>query len=208
VGWFLCQGQTLPIASYQALFAIIGTFYGGNGTSNFQLPNLQGRVVIGVGLSPSGQIYNLGQVGGSEQINLSIANLPSHTHLATSPAHTHSVSIPPHTHGFDVPPHTHPYSPLCDNISGNDQTPQGEYLGQGGAYSTGHSQQMAVQTTGQNADFPGTTGQSAAVSGASGATAATMAVQTTGNGVPFAPTPLYLSINYIIAYNGIFPSRE
>jgi microcystin-dependent protein len=207
VGWFLCQGQLLPISSYQTLFAIVGTTYGGNGTTNFQLPNLQGRVVIGVGTSPSAQIYNLGQVGGSEQITLSIGNLPSHTHVATSPAHTHSVTVPAHTHAFDVPPHTHPFSPLCDNNNGPDQTPQGEYPGQGGVYSTGHSQQMGAQTTGPNADYPGTTAQASATSGTSGATTAAVAVQTAGNSLPFPPTPLYQAINYIIAYNGIFPSR-
>lgn len=207
-GWFLCQGQTLPINTYQALFAIIGTHYGGNGTTNFQLPNLQGRVVIGVGVSPSGQIYDLGQIGGSEQIALTLANLPIHTHVAASPTHTHPVTVPAHTHSFDVPPHTHPFTPLCDNTSGNDQTPQGEYPGQGGTYSTNHLQQMAAQTTGQSANSPSTTGQSSSVSGVSGATAASITVQTAGNSAPFLPTPLYLSINYIIAYNGIFPTRE
>lgn len=208
VGWFLCQGQTLPISSYQALFAIIGTYYGGNGTSNFQLPNLQGRVVLGVGMSPSGQIYNVGQVGGAEQIALTLANLPTHTHVATSPAHSHSVTVPAHNHPYTILPHTHPYTPACDNSSGNDQTPASEYPGYGGTYSTAHGQSMAAQTVAANdGSTAGTTGQSSSVSGASGNTAATIAVQTTGNSIPFSPTPLYLAINYIIAYEGIFPSR-
>ena len=53
VGWMLCQGQTLPISQYTALFSLLGTSYGGNGTTNFQLPNLQGNVPINYGTGPS-----------------------------------------------------------------------------------------------------------------------------------------------------------
>jgi microcystin-dependent protein len=209
-GWFLCQGQLLPISAYQALFAIIGTFYGGNGTSNFQLPNLQGRFPIGVGMAPSGQIYNIGQIGGVEQIQLSINNLPSHSHLATSPTHNHSVSVPTHTHAFTVPAHTHPYSPQCDASGGSDVTPANEYPGNSGTgiYSTAHNGAMASQTTApSDGTTPGTTGSASGTTGNSGDTAILISVQNTGNSLPFAPTPLYVAINYIIAYNGIFPSR-
>jgi len=208
VGWFLCQGQLLPISSYQALFAIIGTTYGGNGTTNFQLPDLQGRVILGVGRSPSGQIYDWGQVGGSESIALTAANLPIHSHAATSPAHAHSVTTPAHTHPFTVPAHAHPFAIQCDNNGGGDQTPAGEYLGNGNTYSTSHAQTMAAQAT-NNSDgaTPGVTGQAAGATGTSGNAAVTIAVQNAGDNAPFASTPLYLSINYIIAYNGIFPSR-
>lgn len=209
-GWFLCQGQLLPISAYQALFAIIGTFYGGNGTSNFQLPNLQGRFPIGVGMAPSGQIYNIGQIGGVEQIQLTINNLPSHSHLATSPAHNHSVSVPQHTHPFTVPAHTHPFALQCDNGSGNDVTPANEYLGNSGTslYSTTPNATMKGQTTGaSDGTTPGTTGNASGTSGNSGDTAVLISVQNTGNSLPFAPTPLYTAFNYIIAYNGIFPSR-
>lgn len=209
-GWFLCQGQLLPISSYQALFAIIGTFYGGNGTSNFQLPNLQGRFPIGVGMAPSGQIYNIGQIGGVEQIQLTINNMPSHSHLATSPTHNHSVNVPQHTHPFTVPAHTHPYSPQCDINGGSDGSPTNNYLGNSGTgiYSNTQSGAMHSQTTGQSDGLtPGTTGSSSGTTGNSGDTAALISVQNTGNSLPFAPTPLYVAINYIIAYNGIFPSR-
>lgn len=79
-GWALCNGQLLSIQSNTALFAIIGTYYGGNGTSTFALPNLQSRVAIhqgqGQGLSP----YNVGQVGGNEIITLTSLELPRHNH--------------------------------------------------------------------------------------------------------------------------------
>jgi microcystin-dependent protein len=206
-GWFLCQGQELDIAPYTALFSLIGNRYGGNGTTKFCLPNLQGRVMIGVGTSPSGAQYNIAQHGGIEQATISIANLPPHTHAGASPAHTHGVTVPAHTHSYDVPPHTHPLSPQCDSSSGSEADPSGKYPGQGGAYSTGHGQTMGALVTGQSTDIPGTTGPSAAVSGTSAGTAAAITIQTTGNGVPIATVPLYVAVSYIIAYEGIFPSR-
>lgn len=74
-GWALCNGQLLPINQNQALFSLLGTTYGGNGQTNFALPNLQGRTPIHVG---GGNI--LGQQGGEQAHTLSIAELPTHTH--------------------------------------------------------------------------------------------------------------------------------
>lgn len=64
--WALCNGQLLPINTYQALFALLGTTYGGNGQTNFALPNLQSRVPIHFGQGPGLSIYGLGQTGGTE----------------------------------------------------------------------------------------------------------------------------------------------
>ncbi len=209
-GWFLCQGQTLQIAAYQALFAVIGTFYGGNGTTTFQLPNLQGRVPFGTGTTPSGNVYTVGQSGGAEQITLTLNNLPAHTHQAISPAHEHSVAVPAHTHPFTVPAHNHPFSLACNNSSASEPTPAGNYPGNSGnhAYETSGSQQMAGQNTGNSdGQTAGTTGSASGTSGNSGSTAVQVAIQNAGNGLPFAPTPLYTAISFIIAYNGVFPSR-
>ncbi len=60
-GWMLCQGQTLAINGYQALFALLGTTYGGNGTNNFKLPDLRGTVPVGAGTATSGNIWSQGQ---------------------------------------------------------------------------------------------------------------------------------------------------
>lgn len=79
-GWFQCNGQILPISGYTALFAIIGTYFGGNGTSNFALPNLQGSVPMHWGTSTSGSIYDLGEVTGSPTVTLNTNQLPLHTH--------------------------------------------------------------------------------------------------------------------------------
>jgi microcystin-dependent protein len=79
-GWALCNGQTLSISQNTALFSLIGTYYGGDGVTTFQLPNLQSRVPIhqgqGLGLSP----YVIGQVGGTESVTLTTQQMPQHNH--------------------------------------------------------------------------------------------------------------------------------
>jgi microcystin-dependent protein len=77
-GWALCNGQLLPINQNQALFSLLGTTYGGDGRVNFALPNLQGRTPIHVG---SG--HTLGERGGEPAHTLSIAEIPTHTHVAS-----------------------------------------------------------------------------------------------------------------------------
>jgi microcystin-dependent protein len=77
-GWAMCNGQLLPINQNQALFAILGTTYGGNGQTTFALPNLQGRMPVHVGGGIS-----LGQIGGEASHALTIPELPAHTHQAS-----------------------------------------------------------------------------------------------------------------------------
>src|SRR5260370_29015169 len=78
--WALCNGQTLPINQNQALFALLGTTYGGNGVNTFALPNLQPRLPIhqgqGSGLSP----YTLGQTGGTQNVTIDQTTMPAHNH--------------------------------------------------------------------------------------------------------------------------------
>lgn len=90
-GWAMCNGQTLPINQNQALFALLGTTYGGNGIQTFALPNLQGNVPIHYGQAPGGSAYNMGQTGGSASVTLN-NNQTGHTHLpaASSAATTNS----------------------------------------------------------------------------------------------------------------------
>jgi microcystin-dependent protein len=77
-GWSLCDGQVLPINQNQALFALLGTTYGGNGTTNFALPNLQARIPMHFGNG-----HTLGESQGAVSVTLTLAEMPGHTHSAT-----------------------------------------------------------------------------------------------------------------------------
>ena len=79
-GWALCQGQLLSIRQNTALFSLLGTNFGGNGTTVFALPDLQGRAPNGQGQAPGMQDYILGQQAGTETIPLSAASVPPHSH--------------------------------------------------------------------------------------------------------------------------------
>jgi microcystin-dependent protein len=155
VGWAFCNGQLLPINQYQALFALLGTTYGGNGTTNFQLPDLQGRVPIhfgsGVGLST----YDLGQASGVETITLLVNNLPAHSH------------------------------PLIATFEpGTTSDPTGAYLGNTGVLDTEYN------TSGTHVQMNAGT------------------IASTGNSQPVTNLQPYLALNYIIALQGVFPSRS
>ena len=92
-GWQLCNGQTISLQQYTALFALIGTTYGGNGQQNFMLPNLQGRFPIGQGTGQSLTVRPIGQVSGSESVSVLISNLPAHNHPGTGLTATTTVNV-------------------------------------------------------------------------------------------------------------------
>jgi microcystin-dependent protein len=80
LGWFPCDGRTVPISEYQPLYALLGTTYGGDGQSTFGLPNLNGRVPLGTGQGQGLSNYVQGQVAGTESVTLLSGNTPPHTH--------------------------------------------------------------------------------------------------------------------------------
>lgn len=84
-GWAKCDGQLLPINQNQALFALLGTTYGGNGQQNFALPNLRGRIPIHMGNG-----HTLGEAAGSTAVTLSISQLPQHLHFVTPAANANN----------------------------------------------------------------------------------------------------------------------
>src|ERR1044072_5997933 len=88
-GWALCNGKLLPINQNQPLFSLLGTTFGGDGRVNFALPDLRGRVPIHVG---SG--HTLGEKGGEQAHTLSIAELPTHTHVMSASSQTANASPP------------------------------------------------------------------------------------------------------------------
>lgn len=79
-GWALCNGALLSISQNTALFALIGTQFGGNGTSNFALPNLQGSIAVGAGQGPGLSNYVVGQTGGAQTVTLTQQQMPAHVH--------------------------------------------------------------------------------------------------------------------------------
>jgi len=79
-GWVFCDGALLSIAENEALFTLLGTTYGGDGESNFGVPDLRGRVPVHQGTGPEGTNYVIGQSGGTETVSLTLEQIPAHNH--------------------------------------------------------------------------------------------------------------------------------
>ncbi len=79
-GWAFCDGQILPLSQNTALFSLLGTTYGGDGKSNFALPDMQGNAPMHPGQGPGLSLHDLGETGGSETVTLLESEIPSHTH--------------------------------------------------------------------------------------------------------------------------------
>ncbi len=160
VGWHICDGTLLPISQYTALFSLLGTYYGGNGTSNFALPDLRSRVPIGMGQGNGLSPYVIGEMTGVENVTLLTSQMPSHNHLINA-----------------------------DNAPATAvQPPANNYLAAGTA-------------SGRPADV-----YSASLT--SPTTLNPNAVSLAGGNQPHTNIQPVLAMNYIIALNGIFPSRS
>jgi microcystin-dependent protein len=79
-GWAFCDGQILPLSQNTALFSLLGTTYGGDGKSNFALPNMQGNAPMHPGQGPGLSLHDLGETGGTETVSLLESEMPSHSH--------------------------------------------------------------------------------------------------------------------------------
>lgn len=86
--WAQCNGQTMSISTNQALFSLLGTTFGGNGTTTFNLPDLRGRAPLSAGTAPSGTPYALGQTGGEETHTLLMTEMPAHSHQMMASTNT------------------------------------------------------------------------------------------------------------------------
>lgn len=163
-GWATCQGQLLSIAQNTALFSLLGTYYGGNGQTTFGLPNLQGRTILGQGRSTTGSTYDIGQMSGTENVTLTTAQMPMHTHAASS-----AIAVPVYSEG------------------GNTSNPNGTHF----AANAGSNTFSTVAPDANLAPFN-----------------ATVTVSVAGGSQPFSVMNPYLVMNYCIATEGIFPSRN
>ncbi len=150
-GWAFCNGQLIPLSQNTALFALLGTTYGGDGKSTFALPDLQGSAVMQPGQGQGLSLRDLGEMSGVESITLLVSEIPLHTHNAS-----------------------------MANDDGNNVHPGGRYVGRGNAIFAppGALGIMAPQT-----------------------------VAPAGGGLPHNNMQPYLTLNYCIAMQGIFPQR-
>ena len=182
--WALCNGQILAISEYTALFSIIGTTYGGNGRTTFGLPDLRGRVPmgsgVGIGLSPrvTGQRY------GSENVNLSVAQMPAHSHSAETIISGSSGAAKLN----------------ASSAEGTTNVPTGKYLAMPPNFGL-----ESVNMYGSRADIEMASDSiEIDVSGLSGETTVN---QAGGNSAHDNIQPS-LAMNYIICVNGVYPPRN
>lgn len=96
-GWAWCDGQLLPLSQNTALFSLLGTTYGGNGRSNFALPDLQGRTPMHPGQGPGLSLHDLGETGGSETVTLLESEIPSHSHALRASSDDGDLKAPTNT---------------------------------------------------------------------------------------------------------------
>jgi len=113
-GWQLCNGQLLSISQWTAVFALVGTTYGGNGQTTFGLPDFRSRLAVGTGQGPGLSNYVLGEMSGTENTTLLANNLPAHNHLVTG-----NISMP------------------ANNDTQNSSDPTGRRLAAAPAYTNG-----------------------------------------------------------------------
>jgi microcystin-dependent protein len=93
-GWAFCDGQILPISQNTALFSLLGTTYGGDGKSNFALPNMQGNAPMHPGQGPGLSLHDLGETGGSPTVTLLESEIPQHAHSLQASVHPANLDNP------------------------------------------------------------------------------------------------------------------
>jgi len=178
LGWMLCQGQLLSISENEALFAVIGTIYGGDGISTFALPNLASRVPVGMEQGPGLGNITLGQQVGAERVTLMATQLPPHTHVVDK----NSVQV---TNGI-----------ASNMLSTAHEPTKGKSLGV--------ATNKGISTLGYNQEVPNMTLHETSLRNED-LTKTTLPV---GENQPHNNMQPYLGINFIIAIEGNFPSQN
>lgn len=185
VDWAACNGQLLPISQYNALFALLGTYFGGNGTQNFGLPDLRGRMPIGFGAGPGLPTYVMGENGGNVNVSLTTSQMPTHSHTVLAnpgnPQAPGNLQMTVQVAGTATSPANAPTA--ANNVLGAS--------GPGAGSATIWSNAMSSPVT-----MAGTSINTNAMVG------------TAGNNLPVDITNPFLALNFCIAVNGIFPSRQ
>jgi microcystin-dependent protein len=181
--WAMCDGSLLDSRTNSDLAALLGTTYGGDGTSTFGLPNLMGRTVVGVGQGPGLENVNIGEMGGDLYQTLTSSNMPVHNHAVT----LGSLSLGGQS---EIE-----FAPKASNQNGTSTNPVGNYP----AKIAGDTDQWSSLMTGQMA------GYAAEKTGAVQLTG-TPTLDNAGAGTPFTNLQACIGMNFIICTNGVFPS--
>lgn len=181
--WAFCQGQLVAIQSNTALFSILGSQYGGNGTVTFGLPNFAGRVVIGSGQGRGLSTYDNGEIGGTANQSVLTTEMP---------AHVHSVTF---------------QQPITGTVTLNGATGGGNTTQPDGALISGDGSSSLFAPGGGNTAPMANT--SISVSGNFSITPPTVsAVSVAGGSVPHNNIQPYLGMNYLVCMYGVFPARN
>lgn len=214
VGWLLCQGQQIRISDYQALFSLLGTTYGGDGVSTFQLPDLRGRIATQWGQGPTGTIA-YGQVGGTGtttaqaqgSVTLTAQNMPAHTHNATFTGTGGGTPVQPTiTVKVSTDAATAQIAPASGFLATTRPAGPGAVTNiySAGAAS-GTTTLNSLTATASGGSGGGITGGSVTVDSGGQAQPTPVPVSVSVN-VP-AALPPFLAMNFIICTEGIYPSR-
>jgi len=195
--WASCNGQIIPISQNQALYSLLGTTYGGDGRTNFALPDMRGRVPIHQGQGVGLQTYPLGYRGGLEATNMSIPQLPAHSHDNNATSKSTSVSV--------VAAGATATSTLHVNDGAGNATPTGNYLA--GKVGLTKIYTSAAPNADLNAGSVTTTLSGVDISTTT-QTTTTVTVGNTGSSKPFSIMQPFLVVNCVIAMDGTYPSRN
>jgi microcystin-dependent protein len=181
-GYHMCDGSLMAISQNAALFALLGTSFGGNGTSTFGLPDLRGRTMVGWGQGPGLANYVLGEMTGVENVTLLQSNMPLHTHTATFTPTGSALNAATNKASAQVPAAGSYLGKSIDGSTAGTAVPQ-IYFPTGGTAPT------LVALGGLNV-------------------AGTVTVGTAGGNLPFSILNPLTAVTVIIAVNGVFPSRN
>lgn len=196
--WRWCDGSLLPIAEHNAIYALVGTTYGGDGRLTFGIPNLIGRVPIGTGSAPGITTRYPGMMGGVENVTLSIHTMPSHTHSAN--AHATSAGV------LQGEPNTNA-TVRCNNTASSTIEPAGKVWGK----SSGRDNIYADDVSGTDAMHPGLVNVTVDMSTVSVNVATSVdsvIVGSTGDDNAHYNMQPFQVIPYSFSLSGIFPSRN
>jgi microcystin-dependent protein len=189
LSWQFCKGQLMSIAINTALYSLLGTTYGGDGQTSFALPDLQGRVPVGTGAGPGLPAVDLGDVWGAETTVILSSQMPAHTHMLL---------------GAGAAPITGTITATMNvnTTAGSGDNPTGSFLGTDGS---GSGLYAATATSGATLN---TSAIQLNTNGLSVNLAGQVQIGISGSSQPINLMQPYLALNYIIAVEGIYPSRN